>query len=48
MTRKRHMLVVMLTALGIIGIAGNPASACQHPRRRLESPLSWQSVTVAG
>ena len=27
MTRKRHMLVVMLIAIGTIGIAGNPASA---------------------
>jgi hypothetical protein len=27
MTRKRHMLVVMLIAMGTIGIAGNPASA---------------------
>jgi hypothetical protein len=27
MSRKRHMLMVMLTAIGTIGIAGNPASA---------------------
>src|SRR5215467_9224313 len=40
MTRKRHMLVVMLIAIGTIGIGANSASAAAGPQVHFRASFS--------